>query len=101
MAKRLLVTGVILLSSSLAFGAVFWIENFDRVPVFKLTATCLIWLGYLAVFVLRLQKKLVTRRHAIATIILFLIAMTSLWPVQSARHSEPANGTSNDLRIER
>ena len=101
MAKRLLVTGVILLSSSLAFGAVFWIENFDRVPVFKLTATCLIWLGYLAVFVLRLQKKLVTRRHAIATIILFLLAMTSLWPVQSAIHSEPANGTSNDLRIER
>lgn len=97
MAKRLLITGVIVLSASLVFGAVFWVENFDRVPVFKLTATCLIWLGYLTVFVLRVQKKLVTRRHAIATIILFLLAMASLWPVQSARHPEPAN----DLRIER
>lgn len=97
MAKRLLFTGVIVLSASLIFGAVFWIENFDLVPVFKLTATCLIWLGYLTVFVLRIQKKLVTRRHAIASIILFLLAMASLWPVQSARHSEP----SDEVHIER
>jgi|GEM_PF-97833 len=90
MAKRLLFTGVILLSASLAFGAVFWMENHDLVPVFKLTATCMIWLGYLTVFVLRIQKKLVTRRHAIATIILFVLAMASLWPVQSARDSEPS-----------
>ena len=88
MAKRLLITGVIVLSASLIFGAVFWIENFELVPVFKLTATCLIWLGYLVVFVLRLQKKLVTRRHAIASIGLFVLAMASLWPVQSARDTE-------------
>lgn len=91
MAKRLLVTGVIVLSASLIFGAVFWLDNFDRVPVFKLTATCLVWLGYLTVFVLRMQKKLVTRHHAIATIVLFLLAMASLWPVESARHPEPLN----------
>ena len=97
MAKRLLVSGVIVLSASLLFGAVFWVENFDLVPVFKLTATCLIWLGYLGVFVLRLQKKLVTRRHAIASIILFLLAMASLWSVQSARHSDP----SEEPRTER
>ncbi|MFT5836638.1 MAG: HemX protein [Candidatus Azotimanducaceae bacterium] len=89
MAKRLLITGVIVLSASLIFGAVFWAENFDLVPVFKLSATCLIWLGYLTVFILRIQKKLVTRRHAIATIILFLLAMASLWPVQSARDTKP------------
>ena len=94
MAKRLLVTGVIVLSASLLFGAVFWVDNFDRVPVFKLTATCLIWLGYLIVFVLRIQKKLVTRRHAIAAIVLFLLAMASLWPVQSARDPESLNDAS-------
>lgn len=91
MAKRLLITGVIVLSASLIFGAVFWINNFELVPVFKLTATCLIWLGYLTVFILRIQKKLVTRRHAIATIALFVLAIASLWPVQSARHSEPSS----------
>ena len=88
MARRLLITGVLVLSASLIFGAVFWLDNHDRVPTFKLTATCLLWLGYLVVLILRLQKKLVTRRHAIATIMLFLFAMATLWPVESAR--EPA-----------
>lgn len=87
MAKRLLITGVIVLTAALFFGAVFWIENHHLVPVFKMTATCLIWLGYVIVVVLRMQKKLVTRRHAIAAIILFLLAMASLWPVQSGRYS--------------
>lgn len=85
MAKRLLLTGVIVLSAALLFGAIFWIDNHDLVPVFKLTATCLIWAGYLTVVVLRMQRRLVTRRHAIASILLFLLAMASLWPVQSAR----------------
>lgn len=88
MARRLLITGVIVLTASLVFGSLFWINNFALVPVFKLTATCLIWLGYLVVFILRIQKKLVTRRHAIATIILFILAMASLWPVQSARDTK-------------
>ena len=100
MAKRLLITGVLMLTAALIFGAVFWIENPDLVPVFKLTATCLIWLGYLAVFVLRIQKKLVTRRHAIATILLFILAVVSLWPVESARHSEPSNDGA-DIHTER
>ena len=91
MARRLLITGVIVLTASLAFGSLFWINNFELVPVFKLTTTCLIWLGYLAVFILRIQKKLVTRRHAIATIILFILAMASLWPVQSARDTKTFN----------
>ncbi|HBR93540.1 MAG TPA: hypothetical protein DEA90_05185 [Opitutae bacterium] len=100
MAKRLLITGVIVLSASLIFGSIFWVNNHELVPVFKLTATCLIWLGYLTVFVLRIQKKLVTRRHAIATIILFVLAIASLWPVQSARDSEPQT-TGAPLRVER
>lgn len=87
MAKRLLLTGVIVLSAALIFGAIFWIDNHDLVPVFKLTATCLIWAGYLTVVVLRMQRRLVTRRHAIASILLFLLAMASLWPVQSARET--------------
>jgi HemX protein len=41
-------------------------------------------LGYLLVVILRLQKRLVTRYHALASIALFLFALASLWPVQSA-----------------
>lgn len=85
MAKRLLIGGLLLLSASLIFGAVFWVKDFERVPVFKLTATCLVWLGYLTIFTLRIRKKLINRRHAIASIGLFIFAMASLWPIQSLR----------------
>ena len=94
-AKRLLITGVSVLTAALIFGAVFWINNPDLVPLFKLGVTCLIWIGYIAVVVLRLQKKLVTRRHAIAAIILFLLAMASLWPVQSARDESSDRNSPN------
>jgi len=101
MAKRLLLTGVIVLTAALLFGAVFWVNNLDLVPVFKLTATCLVWLGYLTVVVLRIQKKLVPRRHALASIFLFLLAMASLWPVQSARehHEASADKVGSDVPI--
>ena len=89
MAKRLLITGVLVLSAALLFGAVFWINHPERVPVFKLSVTCLVWAGYLAVMVLRLQQRLVTRHHALASIALFIFALASLWPVQSARETDP------------
>ena len=53
MAMRLLITGLSCLSAALVFGAVFWLENPDLVPVFKLSVTCLVWAGYLTVVVLR------------------------------------------------
>ena len=81
------------LSAALLFGAVFWLENLDRVPVFKLSVTCLVWLGYLTVVVLRVQNKLVTRRHAIASIVLFIFALLSLWPIESARAVKEASNT--------
>lgn len=97
MAMRLLITGVSCLSAALLFGAVFWIENLDLVPVFKLSVTCLVWAGYLTVVVLRLQGRLVTRRHAISSICLFLFALLSLWPVQSARSDASASTTEATL----
>ena len=97
MAKRLLLTGLIVLTAALAFGTVFWIENPDLVPIFKLGATCLIWLGYGIVVVLRVQKKLVTRQHALASITLFLLAMASLWPVQSAREESLETGEPSEI----
>lgn len=82
---RLLLTGVICLTAALICGAIFYSKNSQSVPVFKLIVTCLVWIGYCGVIVLRNQRKLVTRRHAIAVIALFIFALLSLWPVQSAR----------------
>lgn len=88
-AKRLLIVGVTVLSAALIFGSIFWISHPERVPIFKLAATCLVWAGYLSVVILRIQKRLVTRRHAIASIALFAFALASLWPIQSARDHFP------------
>ena len=59
----------------LLFGAIFYLRNSHLVPVFKLTVTCLVWAGYPGVAILQLQGRLVTRRHAIASILLFLLAL--------------------------
>lgn len=87
-AKRLSYTGVFCLSAALAFGTVFWVENPSLVPVFKLSVTCFVWFGYLIIVALRLKRILVTRRHAIASIALFICALISLWPVQTARNAD-------------
>lgn len=98
-AKRLLVTGVVVLSAALFFGIVFWISYPERVPLLKLLPTVLLWIGYFSVMILRLRKKLVTRKYAIASIALFIFAIISLWPVQSVRnkHEEPPKTSSETV----
>jgi len=98
-AKRLLITGVIVLSAALIFGVSFWLSYPERVPLMKLLPTCLLWIGYFSVMVLRIRKRLATRKHAIAAITLFLFAIISLWPVQSTREKAqelPEDSTEAD-----
>lgn len=87
-ARRLLITGVIVLSAALLFGVAFWISYPERVPLLKLLPTGLLWIGYFSVMILRIRRKLVTRRHAIASIALFIFAILSLWPVQLVRDKQ-------------
>lgn len=94
-ARRLLISGVLVLSAALFFGVAFWISYPERVPLLKLLPTGLLWIGYVSVMVLRIRKQLVTRRHAIAAIALFIFAIVSLWPVQSVRNKhEESSETS-------
>ena len=89
-ARRLLLTGFCVLSAALFFGAVFWVQNLQLVPIFKLLFTCLLWIGYGSIIILRWQHKIVTRRHATACLLLFCAALASLWPIQSARSKPEA-----------
>jgi ABC-type uncharacterized transport system permease subunit len=89
-AYRLLLTGTIVLSASLAFGSFFWIENLNSVPLVKLSMTCLVWAGYLSVVALRTQRRFATKRQAIISILLFLLALASLGPVDAARATTSA-----------
>jgi len=86
------------LTAALGFGAIFWLENLELVPVFKLSVTCLVWLGYLTVAFLRAQKRLATRRHAITSIVLFFLAIASLWPVESARVAHAERSTAAHIQ---
>ncbi len=90
MGKRMLWTGLGFLSAALLVGVLFWLAEPELVPVTKLLATSLVWIGYLGVAYLGLRHKLVNRRQALACIALFIIAIIALWPVETARSKAPA-----------
>ncbi len=90
MSVRLLVIGVTLLSISLAVGAVYWLRDLQSVNLTKLLLTVTIWLAYAVALGLRLKGKLLAQRFAWAGVILFGLALLSLWPVDASRHARPA-----------
>jgi uncharacterized membrane protein YqjE len=49
--------------------------------------TVLLWLGYLVVFIVRKQNRLIGRGFATANLLLFLAALITLWPVDQSRQS--------------
>ena len=89
MSVRLLVIGVSLLTVSLAVGAVYWLRDLQSVNLTKLLLTVSIWLAYTLALGLRLNGKLLAQRFAWAGVILFGLALLSLWPVDASRHAKP------------
>jgi ABC-type uncharacterized transport system permease subunit len=84
---RLLVFGVVLMSASLAVGAVYWVEDVRTVNLTKLFVTMLIWAAYCIALALRLRGVLLAKRFSWAGVVLFGAALVSLWPVDASRHS--------------
>ncbi len=78
---RMLLTGVGLLTISLAVGASWWVRDIQSVQTTKLAATVAVWAVYAAVLVLRWRRKLYAVRFSWAGIVLFLLAMMSLGPI--------------------
>lgn len=87
---RLLVAGVALLAASLAVGSVWWLREPGSVNLFKLLATVGVFLAYSLALALRLRQRLVGRRWALACALLFVAALLSIAPVESSRHTAPA-----------
>jgi len=83
---RLLGTGVIMMTASLAGGAVYWLRDVNTVNVGKLLATIAVWLAYTLVLTLRLRGHLLARRFAWTCLALFGAALISLGPVDASRH---------------
>lgn len=87
---RLLDAGMVLLTASLAVGAVWWLPHPETVDLTKLLMTVGVWAAYALVLVLRLAGRLPARRLAWACAVLFGAALLSLFAVNSSRHPPPA-----------
>jgi HemX protein len=84
---RLLVTGVVLMTASLAGGAVYWIRDPSTVNVIKLLSTIGVWVAYTIALVLRSRGQLLAKRFGWTCMALFAAALISLGPVDASRHS--------------
>lgn len=87
---RLLTAGVVLLTASLAVGAVYWFDDTTTVNAVKLAVTLGVWAAYAAVLILRLRSLLVGKRLAWFLLALFAVVLLSL-PLVSGRHATPSS----------
>jgi len=85
---RLLVTGVSIMTASLAVGAVYWVRDVHTVNLTKLFVTVIIWAAYAVALALRLKGVLLAKRFGWAGVVLFGAALLSLWPVDASRHPD-------------
>jgi len=84
---RLVLLGVCLLTISLGVGASWWLRNTNSVHLPKLLVTIGVWFAYLVVLLLRWRGRIVSVRFAWICVIMFVLALLSLGPVNSNRHS--------------
>lgn len=87
---RLLTTGVVLMSAALLVGSVYWVQDMAMVNLTKLFMTASLWIAYLLVLLLRWRSQLLAKRLAWACVVLFSLALVSLWAVNSSRKTLPA-----------
>lgn len=84
----LLWAGVFTLFVSLIFGTVFWIEEPERVPALKFTASLVLFLAYTLLGLCKTLNFVSPSKRAILSMVLILSAILSLGTIDSDR-SEP------------
>ena len=85
---RLLITGVVIMTATLAGGAVYWLRDPSSVNVSKLLATIAVWLAYSLALTLRVRGNLLAKRFAWTCLFLFGAALVSIPAVDASRHPE-------------
>jgi ABC-type uncharacterized transport system permease subunit len=83
---RLLGAGVTILTASVGVIVVYYLRDVSTATSTKILATVAVWLAYLAAFGFRLGGKLAATRFAWTCLVLFALALLSLWPVDASRH---------------
>lgn len=85
MTLRMLVAGWAVLTTSLLVGSIYWFQSTADVNGPKLIATIIVWFAYLVVLYLRVTKRLFAKPLAVTCVILFVVAILSIWPIDSSR----------------
>lgn len=93
--RQLLLVGAWALSIAVALGVLDWLQRLHQpggVSPAKLIVTIAVWVGYLVVAWLRWRNRLVARAYAWSCVILFVLAVFSLWPVSADKHPATPTG---------
>jgi len=92
----MLALGVFVLSVSLFIGSFGIVHGIGEIPVYKLSATVIVWFVYIGILLLHIVKRLVSASFSWASIFAIVIAMMALVPVDRARHEirENSNKTT-------
>lgn len=85
MNARLLFSGVGVFTFAMSVGLVNWLEDLQSVHTLKLLFAFGLWITCLALFVLRLTKMLLAKKFAWSCILIFILAMITIWPVGANR----------------
>jgi len=97
---QLLGVGLALLTLALAVGFAGLAHEGAESSAFKLVVAAAVWAGYVAAFALRRLDRLGGRGFARAGLLLFLLALFSLWPANKRRDITvvPAKSISGGTR---
>ncbi len=95
-----LATGVFVLSVSLFIGSFSIVNGVGEIPVYKLSATGLVWVFYSVILTLHFFKRLVSASFSWASLLAFGIALLALVPVDRARHEAKDPTIEEELTIE-
>jgi ABC-type uncharacterized transport system permease subunit len=85
---RLLTIGFLILSASLAIGAVYWSHEIDSVDLPKLGTTIVVWFAYGVLLLLRFHQTLSYKQYSWACISVFAAALLSLEAVDQPKAKE-------------
>jgi ABC-type uncharacterized transport system permease subunit len=90
---RLLLTGLAVLSISIAVGGFYYRQDPASIGGGKLLVAVGVWVAYLGVLVLRMRRLLVANSLAWACLALFGVALLSLGPISAGSH-RPASASA-------
>ncbi len=88
MNRRLLLMGVAVLTVSLGVGAVYFRSHLSDVQSAKIVTTVALWLAYTILLLLQRVKRLAAKKFALSCILLFVLALITLWPVTISGRGE-------------